>query len=103
VNRPIVARIQARASATGERKGGAEHRRRLLAGLDGRLVAVGTGSGVNFAHYPPTVAEVMAVVATVVLLADLDRISNFDRCNGPASSRTQGAVADRPAGHPGHP
>jgi hypothetical protein len=40
VNRPIVARIQARASATEERNGGAEHRRRPLAGLDGRVVEV---------------------------------------------------------------
>jgi hypothetical protein len=38
VNRPIVARIQAR--ATEERNGGAEHRRRPLAGLDGRVVEV---------------------------------------------------------------
>jgi hypothetical protein len=79
VNRPIFARHR-------ERKGGAEHRRRVLAGLDGRVVAVGAGSGVNFAHYPPIVAEVMAVVATVVLLADLGGISNFEQCNGPASS-----------------
>jgi hypothetical protein len=34
VNRPIFARHR-------KRKGGAEHRRRVLAGLDGRVVAVG--------------------------------------------------------------
>ena len=51
-NRPLFARIQARASATEERKGGAAHRRRLLAGLSGRVLEVGAGSGVNFAHDP---------------------------------------------------
>ena len=44
-----------------ERRGGAEHRRKLLAGLSGRVVEVGAGSGANFAHYPTTVNEVVAV------------------------------------------
>jgi ubiquinone/menaquinone biosynthesis C-methylase UbiE len=44
-----------------ERRGGAEHRRVLLAGLTGRVVEVGAGSGANFAHYPTTVSEVVAV------------------------------------------
>jgi len=44
-----------------ERRGGAEHRRRLLAGLSGRVIEVGAGNGANFAHYPSTVAEVVAV------------------------------------------
>lgn len=57
----MFARIQARASATEERKGGAAHRRRLLAGLSGRVIEVGAGSGVNFAHYPSTVTQVVAV------------------------------------------
>jgi ubiquinone/menaquinone biosynthesis C-methylase UbiE len=61
VNRPLFARIQARASAAEERKGGAERRRQLLAGLAGRVVEVGAGSGVSFAHYPKSVREVVAV------------------------------------------
>jgi SAM-dependent methyltransferase len=61
VNRPLFARIQARASATEERKGGAEYRRRLLAGLRGRVIEVGAGSGVNFAYYPSGVVEVVAL------------------------------------------
>ncbi|MHB1536989.1 MAG: class I SAM-dependent methyltransferase [Solirubrobacteraceae bacterium] len=44
-----------------ERRGGAEHRRRLLAGSSGRVIEVGAGNGANFAHYPSTVAEVVAV------------------------------------------
>jgi ubiquinone/menaquinone biosynthesis C-methylase UbiE len=38
-----------------------EHRRRLLRGLSGRVVEVGAGHGANFAHYPSTVSEVVAV------------------------------------------
>src|SRR5205085_1211409 len=38
-----------------------EHRDALLAGLSGRVVEVGAGSGTNFAHYPADVTEVVAV------------------------------------------
>jgi ubiquinone/menaquinone biosynthesis C-methylase UbiE len=37
------------------------HRIQLLAGLHGRVVEVGAGHGLNFAHYPATVSEVIAV------------------------------------------
>jgi ubiquinone/menaquinone biosynthesis C-methylase UbiE len=58
---PIFARVYERVAAISERRGGAEHRRKLLAGLSGRVVEVGAGSGANFAHYPTTVSEVIAV------------------------------------------
>jgi ubiquinone/menaquinone biosynthesis C-methylase UbiE len=61
MNRPLFARIQARASAVEERRGGAERRRQLLEGLSGRVVEVGAGSGVSFAHYPPSVTHLVAV------------------------------------------
>lgn len=44
-----------------ERRGGADHRRKLLAGLSGRVIEVGAGSGANFTHYPTSVSEVVAV------------------------------------------
>ena len=44
-----------------ERAGVAEHRRRLLAGLSGRVIEVGAGNGMNFMHYPPEVTSVLAV------------------------------------------
>jgi ubiquinone/menaquinone biosynthesis C-methylase UbiE len=37
------------------------HRDELLAGLSGRVIEVGAGVGTNFAHYPLTVQQVMAV------------------------------------------
>jgi ubiquinone/menaquinone biosynthesis C-methylase UbiE len=37
------------------------HRDELLAGLSGRVIELGAGVGSNFAHYPATVTEVVAV------------------------------------------
>jgi ubiquinone/menaquinone biosynthesis C-methylase UbiE len=58
---PVFARIYAKVAEIGERRGGAEHRQRLLAGLSGRVIEIGAGSGANFSHYPTTVSEVVAV------------------------------------------
>jgi SAM-dependent methyltransferase len=38
-----------------------ELRRRLLAGLRGRVLEVGCGDGRNFQHYPPSVSRVLAL------------------------------------------
>jgi ubiquinone/menaquinone biosynthesis C-methylase UbiE len=57
---PLFARFYAWASTALE-QGVAEHRRRLLAGLSGRVLEVGAGNGLNFAHYPPEVTGVTAV------------------------------------------
>jgi ubiquinone/menaquinone biosynthesis C-methylase UbiE len=61
VSHPVFARVYEKVAEMSERRGGAEHRRRLLAGLSGRVIEVGAGSGANFEHYPTTVAEVVAV------------------------------------------
>lgn len=58
---PRFAQVYPRVAARADLRGAAEHRRRLLHGLAGRVVEVGAGHGGNFAHYPPTVAEVVAV------------------------------------------
>ena len=47
--------------ADAEMRGNSDHRRENLAGLSGRVIELGAGTGLNFAHYPP---EVVAVVAT---------------------------------------
>ena len=39
----------------------ADHRRRLLAGVKGRVIEVGAGNGLNFSHYPHEVTHVLAV------------------------------------------
>jgi ubiquinone/menaquinone biosynthesis C-methylase UbiE len=58
---PVFARIYTKVAEISERRGGAEHRRRLLAGLSGRVIEIGAGTGANFSHYPTTVDEVVAV------------------------------------------
>jgi ubiquinone/menaquinone biosynthesis C-methylase UbiE len=58
---PIFARVYARISPAMDAQGAVDHRRALLAGLAGRILEVGAGNGLNFAHYPPAVTEVLAV------------------------------------------
>jgi SAM-dependent methyltransferase len=43
----------------GERAGMAARRRRLLRGAHGRTVEIGSGTGLNLAHYPATVNELI--------------------------------------------
>ncbi|WP_141203796.1 class I SAM-dependent methyltransferase [Streptomyces griseorubiginosus] len=62
VHHPLFARYYARASVAAETKlGMADVRRRLLAGLSGRVIEIGAGNGLNFTHYPGTVSEVVAI------------------------------------------
>ncbi|MFB6986045.1 MULTISPECIES: class I SAM-dependent methyltransferase [unclassified Streptomyces] len=62
VHHPVFARFYARMSVAAESGAGlAAVRAELLAGLSGRVVEIGAGNGLNFAHYPPTVSEVVAV------------------------------------------
>jgi ubiquinone/menaquinone biosynthesis C-methylase UbiE len=58
---PLFARCLARSAEIAERKGADVLRRRLVEGLDGRVVEVGAGTGVQFRHYPRTVTEVIAI------------------------------------------
>jgi SAM-dependent methyltransferase len=61
VDHPICARLYVRQSEQAERLGLAARRAVLLEGLAGTVVEVGAGNGLNFAHYPTTVTEVVAV------------------------------------------
>ena len=62
VHHPVFARYYARASVGAEtRMGLARIRERLLGGLSGRVLEIGAGNGLNFAHYPGTVSEVVAI------------------------------------------
>lgn len=60
VRHPVFARLFVRLEAASRSETG-EHRDRLLAGLSGRVLEVGAGHGANFARYPSTVTEVVAV------------------------------------------
>ena len=60
VRHPIFARCYARVGHLMDAEIG-DHRRRLLAGLTGRVLVVGAGNGLNFPHYPVTVTEVLAI------------------------------------------
>ena len=58
---PRFARAYARAVEGMNRRGATEHRRRMLAGLNGSVVELGAGAGSSFSLYPPTVTRVLAL------------------------------------------
>jgi ubiquinone/menaquinone biosynthesis C-methylase UbiE len=88
---PIFARIYDRVSAQAEDAGQREHRRELLAGLSGRVVEVGAGNGLNFAQYPSTVDEVLAIEPEP-FLRERAREAAVD---APVAVRVLDGVADR--------
>ncbi|MFW6693035.1 class I SAM-dependent methyltransferase [Streptomyces sp. MAR4 CNX-425] len=62
VHHPYFARFYARLSVAAEERGGVGAlRTELLAGLSGRVIEIGAGNGLNFAHYPAAVSEVVAI------------------------------------------
>jgi ubiquinone/menaquinone biosynthesis C-methylase UbiE len=90
-SRPIFSRVLARAAVCEERRGGADHRRRLLAGLRGRVIELGAGSGVSFAYYPATVTELIAVEPE----AHLRALAQEAAREAPIAVRVVDGVADR--------
>ncbi len=58
---PCFARCYAALSSRLLDAGARGHREELLAGLRGRVIEVGAGNGLNFAFYPSSVSEVVAV------------------------------------------
>lgn len=62
MRRPVFSRFYARAAGPAlQRAGVDQHRRALLAGLEGHVLEVGAGNGLNFPHYPPEVTRVVAL------------------------------------------
>jgi ubiquinone/menaquinone biosynthesis C-methylase UbiE len=111
---PRFARLYERMAPRFEAKGGGAHRDELLAGLTGRVVEVGAGTGLNFGHYPSTVTEVIAVepepylrhraeeaavsapVHVVVVDGVADHLPLDDAsCNGGVASLVLCSVADQ--------
>ncbi|MFE3325859.1 class I SAM-dependent methyltransferase [Streptomyces sp. NPDC059176] len=62
VHHPLFARFYARFSVSADLRAGiAAYREEMLAGLSGRVIEIGAGNGLNFAHYPAAVSEVVAI------------------------------------------
>lgn len=70
---PVFARFWAWLSPRCDSGGASEYRRRLLDGLRGRVLEVGAGNGLNFAHYPRDVTQVVAVEPEPYLRALAER------------------------------
>lgn len=73
VHHPIFARFYKRFSAAAMAKGEGEYRRQLLDDIAGRVIEVGAGHGLNFAFYPATVSEVVAVEPEPLLREGAER------------------------------
>ena len=73
IPRPRFARMYLKAAARADRRGATDHRQRLLQDLTGRVLEVGARNGLNFAHYPPTVTEVVAIEPEPTLRAIAQR------------------------------
>jgi ubiquinone/menaquinone biosynthesis C-methylase UbiE len=58
---PVFARVYPRIGHAAEQRGAAEQRKKLLAGLQGSVIEVGSGHGLNFPYYPEDVTQVLAV------------------------------------------
>lgn len=61
VSHPVFSRVYPYIARAGEKGGASEHRQTLLAGLQGRVIEVGAGHGLNFAYYRSEVSEVVAI------------------------------------------
>ena len=89
IRHPIFARCYARVGHLMDAEIG-DHRRRLLAGLTGRVLEVGAGNGLNFPHYPATVTEVLAIEPE----PDLRRLAMAAASQAPAPIRVADGTAE---------
>jgi SAM-dependent methyltransferase len=90
IPRPRFARMYLKAGARADRRGAADHRRRLLEHLAGRVVEIGAGNGLNFAHYPATVTEVIAIEPEPTLRAAAEGAA----AGAPVDVSVHGGTAD---------
>jgi ubiquinone/menaquinone biosynthesis C-methylase UbiE len=90
ISHPRFARMYVRLAEQADRRGAAEHRAKLLAGLAGAVVEVGAGPGVNFRHYPASVTEVVAIEPEPTLRASAEAAA----ARAPVPVRVVAGVAD---------
>src|SRR4051812_30752916 len=88
---PFFARLWIKSSPKAEQRGVADHRDDLLAGLSGRVLELGAGNGLNFAHYPPEVTEVVAVEPEPTLRTAAEEAAR----DAPVPVRVVDGLADR--------
>lgn len=86
VRHPVCARLYARQVGHAEERGLRDRRRQLLAGLRGGVLEIGAGTGANLAHYPASVAHVVAVEPEPYLRRQLTQIA--------ATTRVSASVLD---------
>ena len=88
--RKRFARAYPKMAATAEQRGATEHRRRLLEGLQGRVVEIGAGHGLTFPLYPAAVTEVVALEPEPTLRARAEKAA----ADAPVPVRVLAGVAD---------
>ncbi|MCV7192043.1 class I SAM-dependent methyltransferase [Mycolicibacterium brumae] len=69
-----------------------------LAGLSGRVLEIGAGAGTNFAYYPDTVTEVVAIEPEAHLLEHARAAAAAARIPVSVTEKTGEALANDPAG-----
>jgi ubiquinone/menaquinone biosynthesis C-methylase UbiE len=75
----LFARFYDRGIAASEAAGLADRRRRLLAGASGRVLELGAGTGLNLAHYPPGIEQLVLTEPEAPMLARLrERAAGHD-------------------------
>jgi ubiquinone/menaquinone biosynthesis C-methylase UbiE len=90
IEHPLFARFFHRFCGRDRGKGEQDLRREMLAGATGRVVEVGAGNGINFAHYPTTVTEVIAVEPEPYLRSQAEKAAG----DAPVPVRVVTGVAD---------
>lgn len=111
---PRFARAYLRIAEQAQQRGAIGHRQRLVAGMSGRVVEIGAGQGLNFAYYPTSVSQVIAVepddtlrvhaeraaahasVPVTVLAGQADQLPvDTDSCDGAVMSLVLCSVPDQ--------
>ena len=90
IAKPRFARMYMKVAETADGRGASDHRDRLLAGLNGTVVEVGAGHGLNFAHYPAAVTQVIAIEPEPTLRATAEAAAR----KAPVPVRVLPGVAD---------
>ncbi|MCH6158929.1 class I SAM-dependent methyltransferase [Streptomyces marispadix] len=86
VRHPLFARFYERLSESADVRAGVRaHREELLSGLEGEVVEIGAGNGLNFARYPSRVTHVTAVEPEPRLRATASRAAESNALRVPVS------------------